>query len=111
MPSSRRGPVGMGPIVSVQKIPLEPIRPPMETRGNPVNGLKEVRLLCNMIVPTEDGKSKLIPRGEVVPFEDVPERWRTSEYIEAPDAFREGKVMMLDDFTCAVPTFDGDRVV
>jgi len=97
--------------ITVKKIPAQEIPAPIITPpGKPVTDAK-VRLLCNMIVPTEDGKSRLIPRGEVIPLEDVPERWRTSEYIEAPDQYRENKVMMLHDATFCVPSFDEQSTV
>jgi hypothetical protein len=83
----------------------------VETHGKPVTGLKEVRLLHNIIIEGEGGKSRLLARGEIVSIDLVAPRWRTSEFIEAPDQYRENKVMMLHDFTCAVPNFDGERVV
>jgi hypothetical protein len=106
--ASRRDPTGS---ISIEKIPAgPPIPAPVEIRGKPVTGLKEVRLIHNMIIQTEDGKSKMLARGEVISIDLVAPRWRTSEFIEAPEAFRENKIMMLHDFTCAVPNYDGERV-
>ena len=106
-----RLPAWLCPVVTVQKIPIDPAAAPVVTHGLPVTGLKEVRLLHNLIVPTDEGKSRLVPRGEVVPLETVPERWRTSQFIEAVDQYRKNKIMMLHDFSCAVPNFDGQSTV
>jgi hypothetical protein len=70
-----------------------------------------VRLKHNFIVPDAEGKSRLIARGEVIPFEDVPERWRTDEMIEHVEEFSRDKVMLLHDMSCAVPNFDGQSTV
>ena len=108
----RRNVTSVGPGITVEKIELDPVSAPVETHGKPITpGLKEVRLTCNLIVPTDDGKSKLIRRGETIPLKDVPERWRTTEFIEALDEYKRDKVMMLHDFTCCVPNFDGERTV
>ena len=107
----RRNVTSVGPGITVEKISAQPIPPPVTpVVGKPVTG-KEVRLVNNLIIPTEDGKSRFIPRGEIIDINLVPEHLRTDQLIEAPDAFREGKIMMLHDFSCAVPNFDGDRVV
>jgi hypothetical protein len=100
--------------MKVEKIPIPLADDPVEAPVRQVTEKEvgaQVRLLHNLIVPTPDGKSKLIPRGEIVPFADVPERLRVSEFIEGVDAFREGKVMLLHDMVCAVPNFDGQRTV
>jgi hypothetical protein len=41
----------------------------------------------------------------------VPERLRTSDLIEDPDQYRRGKVVLLHDMSCALPSFDGERTV
>lgn len=100
---SRRSVTSVGPGVTVEKIELPPIPAPVEPPpGRPVTGLAKVRLIHNLIVPTSDGKSRLIPRGEIIDIDLVPEHLRTSDLIEATDAFREGKVMLLHDMSCAV---------
>jgi hypothetical protein len=106
----RRNVTSAGPGITVEKIELDPVSASVVTHGLPVTEA-EVRLLCNLIVPAADGKSRLIPRGEVISLEDVPERWRTSEFIEALDQYRKNKIMMLHDFSCTVPNFDGQSTV
>jgi hypothetical protein len=100
--------------MKIERIPIPladgPVEPPVKPVTEKQVGAR-VRLLHNLVVPVEDGKSKLIQRGEIIAFADVPERLRISEYIEHVDAFREGKVMLLHDMTCAVPTFDGEPTV
>jgi hypothetical protein len=100
------------PTIEVRKVSLDPLPPPVKDPvGKAVTGLKEVRLLQNLIVPTEDGKSRFIPRGEVIGISIVPEHLRKSDLIEAPDAYRENKIMMLHDAFFAVPSFDGQSTV
>ena len=97
--------------VEKKSIPLAD-GPPIERPAKRVTAKEvgpRVRLLHNLIVEGPDGKSVFIPRGEILDFERVPERVRTTEYVEAPDAYREGKIMLLHDLTCAVPNFDGEK--
>jgi hypothetical protein len=108
----QRGFGGQSPAITVEKIPAQAIPPPVTpVVGKPVSGLQQVRLIHNMIVEGENGKCMLVPRGEVVPLETVPERWRTSEFIEALDEYKRGKVMLQHDLICCVPNFDGERTV
>ena len=73
MASRSRSVTSAGPGITVEKIDPPPIPPPVETPpGKPVTGLKEVRLLHNLIVPGDEKGSRLIPRGTVVPIETVP---------------------------------------
>jgi len=112
MPSRK---ADVGPGITVEKIELRPIPPPVEIPpGKPLTEKEvgaRVRLLHNMITAGPEGKSVLIPRGEIVDLETVPERWRTAEYIEGPEEFRRDKVQLLHDMTFAMPSFDGDRTV
>ena len=97
--------------VAKKSIPLAdapPVVPPAKRVTAKEVGPR-VRLKHNLIVEGPDGKSVFIPRGEILDFEKVPERVRTTEYVEAPDAFREGKIMLLHDLTCAVANFDGEK--
>ena len=109
---SRRSVTSVGPgVITVEKIELPLASAPPETPSQPVVGLKEVRLLHNMVVQTEDGKSKLLARGEVVSIDLVAPRWRTTEFVEDVSEYRRDKVCLLHDMSVCLPSFDGDRTV
>ena len=61
--------------------------------------LKQVRLKSNVIVPDGPTKSRLITLGTIVDVNELPQKFRSAEFVEDVDAWRKNKVMLLRDLT------------